>query len=326
MKKRILSGMRPTGKLHLGHLVGALDNWVKLQEDYHCFFMVADWHALMSEYENTQDLKENTLDNVVDWLACGLDPKKVTLFKQSEVPEHLELYIIFSIVTPLGLLERCPTYKEQLRELTNRNLHTFGFLGYPVLQAADILVYKAEVVPVGEDQLPHLELTRQIARKFNHLYKKDYFSEPQALLTKTQRLLGLDGRKMSKSYNNFIALSEEPSVIRKKVANMFTDPQRIRFSDPGHPDKCNVHHYYAVFAPERKKKVDELCRRAQIGCTDCKKELAERLIKVLEPIQKKRNELLKDRSEIFKILEEGRGTAQSVARKTLTEVKKLINL
>ncbi|MFH0826424.1 MAG: tryptophan--tRNA ligase [Candidatus Omnitrophota bacterium] len=326
MKKRILSGMRPTGKLHLGHLVGALDNWVKLQEEYDSFFMVADWHAFMSEYENTRELKENTLDNVVDWLACGLDPKRSTLFIQSEVPEHLELYMIFSIVTPLGLLERCPTYKEQLRELTHRDLHTFGFLGYPVLQAADILIYKAEVVPVGEDQLPHLELTRQIARKFNHLYKKDYFSEPQALLTKTQRLLGLDGRKMSKSYNNFIALSEEPSVIRKKVANMFTDPQRIRLSDPGHPDKCNVHSYYAVFAPDRKKEVDELCRKAQIGCTDCKKELAERLIRVLEPVQKKRNELLKDKNQIFKILEEGKSKAQSVAGKTLSEVKKLINL
>ncbi|KPK97668.1 MAG: tryptophan--tRNA ligase [Omnitrophica WOR_2 bacterium SM23_72] len=326
MKKRILSGMRPTGKLHLGHLVGALDNWVKLQEDYHCFFMVADWHALMSEYENTKDLKENILDNVVDWLACGLDPKRSTLFIQSEVPEHLELYIIFSIITPLGLLERCPTYKEQLRELANRDLHTYGFLGYPVLQAADILIYKAEIVPVGEDQLPHLELTRQIARKFNHLYKKDYFSDPQALLTKTQRLLGLDGRKMSKSYNNFVALSEEPSVIRKKVANMFTDPQRIKLSDPGHPDKCNVHNYYAVFAPERKKEVDELCRKARIGCTDCKKELSERLIKVLEPIQKKRDKLLKDKGEIFKILEEGKSKAQSIARKTLAEVKKLINL
>jgi tryptophanyl-tRNA synthetase len=326
MKKRILSGMRPTGKLHLGHLVGALDNWIKLQEAYSCFFMVADWHALMSEYENTTDLKENTIDNVVDWLACGLDPKIATLFIQSEVPEHLELHMIFSTITPLGLLERCPTYKEQLRELTHRDLHTYGFLGYPVLQAADILIYKAEVVPVGEDQLPHLELTRQIARKFNHLYKKDYFQDPQALLTKTQRLLGLDGRKMSKSYNNFIALSEEPSVIRKKVANMFTDPQRIKLNDPGHPDKCNVHHYYAVFAPDRKKEVDELCREAKIGCTDCKKELAERLIKVLEPIQKKRSELLKDKDQIFKMLEEGKHKAQSAARKTLSEVKELINL
>ncbi|MFH1458490.1 MAG: tryptophan--tRNA ligase [Candidatus Omnitrophota bacterium] len=325
MKKRILSGMRPTGKLHLGHLVGALDNWVKLQEEYSCFFMVADWHALMSEYEDTKDLRENAMDNVVDWLACGLDPKKAAIFMQSQVKEHLELYMIFSIITPLGLLERCPTYKEQLRELTRRDLHTYGFLGYPVLQAADILIYKAEVVPVGEDQLPHLELTRQIARKFNNLYKTNYFCKPQALLTKAQRLLGLDGRKMSKSYNNFIALSEESEILRKKVANMFTDPQRIKFSDPGHPDKCNVHSYYAVFAPDRKKEVDELCRKAKIGCTDCKKELAQILIKILEPIQEKRDKLLKDRSQIFDILEEGTKKAKSVAGETLDEVKKLVN-
>jgi tryptophanyl-tRNA synthetase len=325
MKKRILSGMRPTGKLHLGHLVGALDNWVKLQDEYECFFMVANWHALMSEYENTKDLKENAIDNVADWIACGINPKESTIFIQSQVEEHLELYMIFSILTPLGLLERCPTYKEQLRELKDRSLHTYGFLGYPVLQAADILIYKAEGVPVGEDQLPHLELTRQIARKFNNLYRKNFLPDPKALLTKANRLLGLDGRKMSKSYDNFIALSEEPAVIRKKVSNMFTDPERIKFTDPGHPDKCNVHSYYAVFAPHRKKEIDELCRRAKIGCTDCKRELAEILIKILEPIQEKRNKLLKDKSQIFGILEEGRTKAKSAAAATLSEVKKLVN-
>jgi tryptophanyl-tRNA synthetase len=326
MKKKILSGMRPTGKLHLGHLVGALDNWVSLQDEYECFFMVADWHALMSEYENTKDLKENIIDNVADWIACGISHKKSTLFIQSQIEQHLELNMIFSIITPLGLLERCPTYKEQLREVTNRDLHTYGFLGYPVLQAADILIYKAEVVPVGIDQLPHLELTRQIARKFNHIYKKDCFPEPRALLTKATRLLGLDGRKMSKSYNNFIALSEEPESIRKKVMNMFTDPQRIRFSDPGHPQNCNVHNYYALFAPDRKKEVDELCRKAKIGCTDCKKELAQILIRLLEPIQEKRNKLLKDKKQIFDILEEGRKKAKVVAQETVSGVKKLLNL
>ena len=326
MKKRILSGMRPTGKLHLGHLVGALDNWVKLQDEYECFFMVADWHALMSEYENPGDLKENTLDNVVDWLACGINQEKSTIFIQSQVKEHLELHLIFSIITPLGLLERCPTYKEQLREITNRELHTYGFLGYPVLQAADILVYKAEAVPVGEDQLPHLELTRQIARKFNHLYKKATFPEPSALLTKTERLLGLDGRKMSKSYNNYIALSEEPQEIAKKIQSMFTDPTRIKLSDPGHPENCNVHNYYAVFAPSREKEINTLCRKAQIGCTDCKKELAMVLIKFLEPIQEKRREILKKKSLVFDILNEGRLKATTVARKTLAEVKSLLNL
>jgi tryptophanyl-tRNA synthetase len=326
MKKTILSGMRPTGKLHLGHLVGALENWEKLQNEYECFFMVADWHALMSEYANPNDLRENMVDNVIDWLACGISPEKSTIFIQSHIKEHLELYLIYSIITPLGLLERCPTYKEQMREITNRDLSTYGFLGYPVLQAADILLYKAEVVPVGEDQLPHLELTRQIARKFNHLYKTEVFLEPKALLTKAHRLLGLDGRKMSKSYNNYILLSEEQEVIRKKIMSMFTDPVRIKLTDPGHPDKCNVHSYYAVFAPDRKKEIDESCRKAQIGCTDCKKELAQILIKFLEPIQEKRREILKNKKQIFDILETGEKKAREVAEKTISQVKHLINL
>lgn len=326
MKKRVLSGMRPTGKLHLGHLVGALDNWVKLQDEYECFFMVADWHALMSEYENPKDIKEITIDNVIDWLACGVSSQKSTIFIQSQVKEHLELYMFFSLITPLGLLERCPTYKEQLHEITNRNLHTYGFLGYPVLQAADILLYKAEAVPVGEDQLPHLELSRQIARKFNHLYKKGIFPEPKAILTKEARLLGLDGRKMGKSYNNYIALSEEPAVIRKKVQNMFTDPLRIKFTDPGHPENCNVHSYYAVFAPQRKKEIDELCRKAKIGCTDCKRELAEILVKFLAPIQEKRRKLIKNKKQIFDILKQGKEKAKRVASSTVSEVKELLNL
>ncbi len=326
MKKRILSGMRPTGKLHLGHLVGALDNWVKLQDEYDCFFMIADWHALMSEYENTQDLKENIIDNVVDWLACGISPQKATIFIQSHVKEHLELFMFFSVITPLGLLERCPTYKEQLREVANRDLNTYGFLGYPVLQAADILLYKAEIVPVGEDQLPHLELTRQIARKFNHIYKKVIFPEAEALLTKERRLLGLDGRKMSKSYNNYIALSEPPEAVAKKVQNMFTDPTRIKLTDPGHPEKCNVHSYYAVFAPGRKKEIDELCRKAEIGCTDCKKDLAKIIIKFLQPIQGKRDELLKDKGKIFDILALGEKKATAFASATISEVKNLVRL
>ena len=326
MKKRILSGMRPTGQLHLGHLVGALDNWIKLQDEYDCFYMVADWHALMSEYENPQNMPEYILDNVMDWLACGISPEKSTIFIQSHVKEHLELHMVFSLITQLGLLERCPTYKEQLREITNRDLHTYGFLGYPVLQAADILLYKAEVVPVGEDQLPHLELTRQIARKFNRLYKQEVFPDPKALLTKADRLLGLDGRKMSKSYNNTIAISEEPESIRKKVMNMFTDPTRIKFTDPGHPDKCNVHSYYEVFAPERKKEVDEACRKAKVGCTDCKRELAEIIIKYLAPIQEKRRELAKNKSAVSDILNEGEKKAKQVAEKTMAEVRSILKL
>ena len=326
LKKRILSGMRPTGKLHLGHLVGALDNWVKLQEEYDCFFMIADWHALMSEYENPADLKANTLDIALDWLACGIDPKKSTIFVQSQVREHLELYMFFSLITPLGPLERCPTYKEQLREVRNRDLSTYGFLGYPVLQAADILLYKAGVVPVGEDQLPHLELTRQIARKFNHLYKSTLFPEPQALLTKEARLLGLDGRKMSKSYNNYISLSEDAETIRKKVQSMFTDPARVRLSDPGHPEKCNLHNYYAVFAPQRKKEIDAACRAARIGCTECKKEMAEILVKFLGPIRKKREAILEDKSALIGILSEGKKKAEEAASRTIKEVKALLRL
>ncbi len=318
--------MRPTGKLHLGHLVGALENWVKLQEEYDCFFMVADWHAVMSEYENPAGLKESITDNVIDWLSCGINPDTSALFIQSRVKEHLELYMMFSVITPLGLLERCPTYKEQLREVTNRDLSTYGFLGYPVLQAADILLYKAQVVPVGEDQLPHLELTRQISRKFNNLYKQEVFPDPQALLTVARRLAGLDGRKMSKSYGNTIALSEAPDGVRAKVMSMFTDPARVKRSDPGHPEVCNVHSYYAVFAPQRKQDIDERCRKAEIGCTDCKKELAQVLIAVLAPIQDKRRELLKDPGRLEDILEEGGKKAQAVAEATVHEAKKLMGL
>ena len=326
MKKRILSGMRPTGKLHLGHLVGALDNWVKLQDDYDCFFMVADWHALMSEYGDPHAIGDNIIDNVIDWLACGISSDKSTIFIQSHIKEHLELHMIFSIITPLGLLERCPTYKEQLREVSNRDLSTYGFLGYPVLQAADILLYKAGVVPVGEDQLPHLELTRQISRKFAKFYGKDIFGHPEALLTKTKRLLGLDGRKMSKSYNNFISLSEEPAALRKKVQGMFTDPERIKLADPGHPEKCNVHSYYKAFAPDKEVEVAQACRKSKIGCTECKKALAEILIRFLEPIQDKRTALLKDKNKIFDILEEGRQKAGSVATKTIKEAKDILKL
>jgi tryptophanyl-tRNA synthetase len=325
-KKRILSGMRPTGKLHLGHLVGALANWTKLQDEYDCFFMVADWHALMSEYENPADLQTNMLDNVSDWLSCGIDPEKSVIFIQSQVPEHLELYFILSLITPLGLLERCPTYKEQLRQVVNRDLSTYAFLGYPVLQAADILLYKADSVPVGEDQLPHLELCRQIVRKFNHTYKTVCFAEPKALLTQTNRLLGLDGRKMSKSYNNYIALSDTPEVIRKKVQSMFTDPERIRVTDRGHPDKCNVFYYYAAFSPLLKDQVHQRCANALIGCTECKKELAVLLANLLAPIQEKRLALQKDKNYIREILSVGRQKASVLAKKTIAEVKGLLKI
>jgi tryptophanyl-tRNA synthetase len=324
--KRILSGMRPTGKLHLGHLFGVLENWKELQEGYECFFMVADWHGLMSEYEKPHDLKENIIDNVVDWLACGISPEKAHIFIQSQIKEHLELHLVFSIITPLGWLERCPTYKEQLREITNRNLSTYGFLGYPVLQAADILLYKADYVPVGEDQLPHLELTREIARRFKSIYKKGIFPEPQELLTESGRLLGIDARKMSKSYDNYIALCDEPGVITRKIQGMFTDPLRIKLSDPGHPAECNVHSYYALFAPQRKKEIDRLCAGSKIGCTDCKNELAGIVVKYLDPIRQKRSELLENKNRISDILDEGAKKAHTVALKTMQEVKELIGI
>ncbi|MCX5706152.1 MAG: tryptophan--tRNA ligase [Candidatus Omnitrophica bacterium] len=326
MKKRILSGMRPTGRLHLGHLVGALDNWIKLQDEYECFFMVADWHALMSEYENTANLSEFIFDNVVDWLAAGIDPDKSTLFIQSEVPQHLDLYMIFSCITPLGLLERCPTYKEQMRQIKTRNLNTYGFLGYPVLQAADILIYKANKVPVGEDQLPHLELARQIARRFNMLYKKDIFPYPDALLTQVPRLLGLDGRKMSKSYNNTIDLGDSGETIRHKISSMFTDPKRIKLTDNGHPDTCNVFSYYSTFIPKIKDEVSDWCANAKLGCTECKKRLACGLIDKLKPFHARREDFAQDKEKIKKILEQGREKAITAASRVLKETREALNL
>lgn len=326
MKKRILSGMRPTGKLHLGHLVGALDNWVKLQEEYESLFMVADWHALMSEYENPAVLSEAGADNIIDWLSVGIDPQKSTIFIQSQIPEHLELYMIFSCFVPLGWLERCPTYKEQLREIKTRDLNTYGFLGYPVLQAADILLYKADKVPVGEDQLPHLELTREIANRFNSLYKADIFPSPSAILTNTPRLMGLDNRKMSKSYDNTINLSDSEDMVRRKVLNMITDPQRIKISDPGHPDVCNVFSYYCVFVNHKKDEVFNWCSNSKAGCVECKKRLSESLIKRLEPIHKRRQELCGDKTGVKKIVEQGRENASGIAKQTMQQVKKVIGM
>jgi len=324
-KQRILSGMRPTGRLHLGHLVGALANWVKLQDAYECYYMVADWHALMSEYENVAVIRESVWDNIADWLAVGIDPEKSIVFIQSQVPEHVELNMIFSVLTPLGWLERCPTYKEQLRELKGRHIATYGFLGYPVLQAADIALYQAHVVPVGEDQLPHLELTREIVRRFNGLYK-EVFPEPKPLLTPMAKLLGLDGRKMSKSYGNVVALSDPPEDIRAKVQGMFTDPERVHKTDPGHPEKCNVHSYYAVFFPDKEKEVADGCRKARIGCTDCKKMLAEELCQYLAPIQEKRQAFLSDKGRLEAIVEAGRQKARSRAHATLAEVRDALGL
>ena len=324
---RVLSGMRPTGPLHLGHLVGALENWKELQKSHECFFMVADLHALMGEYEDVSRLRQHSVEMVIDWLACGIDPEKSTLFVQSEIPEHSELALILGMLTPLGWLERNPTYKEQLREIEGRDLTTFGFLGYPVLQAADILLYKADLVPVGEDQLAHLELTREIARRFKHLTKKDIFPEPKALLTQEARLLGTDRRKMSKSYDNAVNLSDPEDSVRKKVQSMITDPARIKSTDPGHPDHCNVYSYYRIFSDEETTRaVFDWCSNAKKGCTDCKKNFASILTDKMKPIWERRSYYEKEKGLVEAILKKGREKAAVVARHTLMEVKQVLNL
>ena len=316
--------MRPTGKLHLGHAVGALNNWVALQKEYACIFGIVDWHALMGEYAQSKEIADNIIDMAIDWVAYGVDPKRSIIFVQSQVPEHVELQMILSCITPLGWLERNPTYKEQLREVKTRDLQTYGFLGYPVLQAADILLYKADAVPIGEDQLPHIELTREIARRFNHIYKTKLFSDCKAILTQTPRLLGLDGRKMSKSYQNAIDLSDSEDTIKKKVKNMFTDPKRLRLTDPGHPDECNVFSYHEVFNAQQQEDVRQWCTQAQKGCTDCKMILADVVIDHLRPIREKRRELERDKDRIRDILEDGRKKAQKIAKKTMAEIKEAI--
>ena len=324
MKKIVLSGMRSTGKLHLGHLVGALNNWLALQKEYRCFFMVADWHALMSEYKNPSEISNFAIDNVIDWLSCGIDPKSSVIFIQSQVKQHLELYMMLSCVVPLGWLERCPTYKEQKKELKAKDVSNYAFLGYPVLQAADILLYKADYVPVGEDQLPHLEICREIVRRFKSLYKKDVFIEPQALLTKFPKLLGIDGRKMSKSYDNTIILSDSQEIIKKKASRMFTDPKRIKRFDPGHPKQCNVYSYYEVFKPDMSQDVYHWCTKAELGCTECKDKLAQIIIDQIGPIQEKRQYFQSHKDLIMDILREGREQAERFASKTMKEAKQAL--
>jgi tryptophanyl-tRNA synthetase len=324
--KRVLSGMRPTGKLHLGHVVGALNNWVKLQNEYECFHFIADWHALTSDYADTSRIRENRVEMMVDWLAAGLDPKKSVMFVQSAVPEHAELHLLLSMITPLGWLERVPTYKEQRDNITDKDLGNYGFLGYPVLQAADILMYKGNYVPVGEDQVPHVELTREICRRFNSYYG-EVFPEPQALLTPVPRLPGLDGRKMSKSYGNDISLSDTPEEITKKIKTMMTDPARKRRTDPGNPDVCPVFAYHKIYSPaETIQTVDRECRVAGIGCIDCKKWMSEWLLKDLSPLLQRRQEYAARTDEIKNIIGDGNRRAKVVATQTMGEVREAVKL
>jgi tryptophanyl-tRNA synthetase len=322
--KRILSGMRPTGKMHLGNYYGALYNWMRLQEHYQCFYFVADWHALTTEYETPGPISGFIPEMVMDWLSVGLDPEKSTIFVQSAIREHAELFLVFSMFTPVPWLERNPTYKDQIQELAHKDLATFGFLGYPVLQAADILMYKAEGVPVGVDQVPHVEMTREIARRFNYLYRP-IFPEPEALLTEIPKLTGTDGRKMSKSYNNCIYLSDPPEEMAQKVRQMITDTQRPFKKDPGEPDRCLAFPFHRLNLPqERLEEITTECRAARLGCVDCKKLLADALLENLAPVQERRRYYEAHPHEVLEVLRQGNDRARDQARRTMAEVREAV--
>lgn len=327
-RQRVLSGMRPTGALHLGHYHGALKNWVRLQSAYDCFFFVADWHALTTHFQHREGLEQSVYDMVVDWLAAGVDPEQATLFIQSRMPEHAELFTLLAMSTPSSWLERMPSYKDVVAE--NRELATYGFLGYPLLQAADILIYKAAFVPVGEDQAPHVEVTREVARRFNHLYRQHttpLLPEPQALMTETSRLPGLDGRKMSKTYDNAIAMRDAPEVVTEKVRRMPTDPQRVRRGDPGEPERCPVWALHKVYTDgDTRAWVESGCRSASIGCLDCKQPLIDAIHDEQAPWRERAEELLADPKKVHWIVEVGTERARAVARKTLREVRSAMGL
>jgi len=316
--------MRPTGRLHLGHLSGVLSEWLRLQEECQCFFMVADLHALMSEYKNSSSLKEIIYDNLADWLSWGISPEKAVVFVQSDVPEHMELFITLSLITPLGWLYRCPSFKEQIQQLKSKEINTYAFLGYPLLQTADIIIYKAEKVPVGQDQLPHLELAREVVRRFHTLYGCNIFPQPQPIVSKAPKLLGVDGRKMSNSYNNCIYLSEDDAGIKEKIGQMVTDPQRIHRTDIGHPEVCSVFNYYSVFFPQKRQEVEEWCRNAARGCRECKRILAELFQEKFFQVRKLKARLLKDKAYLEDILSKGSARARKVAAETMQEVNKIL--
>jgi tryptophanyl-tRNA synthetase len=312
--------MKPTGKLHLGHLEGVLRNWVRLQEEYDLFACVVDWHALTSRFDETKEVREDTLEVAIDYMAAGLDPERCTIFVQSDVKEHAELHLLLSMMTPLGWLERVPTYKEHQETISGERL-SYGLLGYPVLMAADIMVYKANVVPVGRDQLPHLELTREVIRRFNRLYAP-VFPEPEGLLEERAEVLpGLDGRKMSKSYGNSISMSDGPDVIRQKVMQMFTDPQKIRRNDPGRPEICPVYLWQRIFQPEKEAEVAVGCRAGTLGCVADKRDLAEAVIRSMEPIRRRRTELERNKDYVWETLRKGAERAREIAAATMDEVR-----
>ncbi len=322
----IVSGARPTGRLHLGHLHGALKNWVRLQESYRCFFFVADWHALTTDYASPEGIQQSALEMAMDWLSVGLDPKRCVIFRQSTIKEHAELHLLLSMITPVPWLERTPTYKDQIRELVGKDLSTYGFLGYPVLQAADIVMYKANKVPVGVDQAPHVELTREIVRRFNQIYRP-IFPEPEVLLTETQKLPGLDGRKMSKSYNNAVFLSDSPKEIDQKLSRMMTDPARVRRQDPGEPEKCPAFQLHKIYCtPQEIDEVSVGCRTAGIGCLECKKVMIKHVIDDLAPFREKRAGYEKRPSDVEEVLATGNRAAREKAAETMEEVRPVVGL
>jgi tryptophanyl-tRNA synthetase len=317
----VVSGTRPTGALHLGHLNGALKNWVELQKSSRCFFFVADWHALTTDYANPAGIRGNTHEMILDWLAVGLDPERAVIFRQSEVPEHAELHLLFSMIIPVPWLERVPTYKEQQEQLEGRDLSTYGFLGYPLLQSADILIYKAAAVPVGEDQLPHVELTREVARRFNRLYG-EVFPEPKGLVVEAARVPGTDGRKMSKSYGNAVSLTDDADQVYQKLVRMVTDPRRVRRTDPGDPKDCPAFRLHEIYCtPDEKAELTVGCRTASIGCVDCKKVMIRHVQEELAPIQKRRSDLASREGIVAEVLSEGRRRAAEAAEATMVEVR-----
>jgi tryptophanyl-tRNA synthetase len=322
----VVSGARPTGRLHLGHLNGALKNWLQLQQQYRCFFFIADWHALTTEYADPAALRSHSESMLLDWLAVGIDPERAVLFGQSDVPAHAELFVMFSMIVPVPWLERVPSYKEQQEQLEGKDLSTFGFLGYPLLQAADILVYKATHVPVGEDQLPHVELTREVARRFNRLYR-EIFPEPQGIVMPAARVPGTDGRKMSKSYGNAVDLTDDPRFIYDKLSRMVTDVRRKRRSDPGDPKDCPAFRLHEIYCTEEEKaELTEGCKTAKIGCLDCKKVMIHHVVEELEPIRLRRLQLDERPGLAGEVLAEGATRAREVAAATLDEAKRGMGL
>ena len=325
MKKIMLTGFRPTGRLHLGHLHGNIKNMIKNQKDYDNFFFLVDWHALSTEYQNPKNIKTNLLDCVIDLISLGIDPEVTHLYRQSDIPEIAELTLYLSVITPLSWLERCPTYKEQIREIKSKDLSTLGFFSYPVLMAADILIVNSDIIPVGEDQLPHLEITREIARRFNFLYG-NYFKEPAAMLSQATRVPGTDGRKMSKSYDNAIFLSDDFDSIKKKVRSMITDPKRIHLKDPGNPQVCNVFTFYKLYKDSGIEEIENRCKNGQIGCTACKDEMAGLIFDSLKDFQAKRKELENNIGYVYEILEKGKNEVREISKTTILDVRKKMGI